>query len=69
MHQLLCGVDDTVFVDGYRVQILEVSADEVRIGLSTGDSGNTVHQIRLPALAVADAVSKGDCAAAHIVAN
>jgi hypothetical protein len=64
MHQLQCGVDDTVFVDGYRVQILEVTADEVRIGISTSGSDQAVHQIRLPALAMA-AVAERCAASSH----
>jgi hypothetical protein len=50
MHQLLCGVEDAVFVDGYRIEILEVTGELVRIGLSTQDNPHTVHEIKLPAV-------------------
>lgn len=49
MHQLLCGVKETLFVDGYRIEVLEVTDDVVRIGLSTHGCPRTVHEVRLPA--------------------
>ncbi len=52
MHQLLCGVNEAVFVDGYRIQILEVTADTVRIGLSTRGNQQVQHEIALPSAAV-----------------
>jgi hypothetical protein len=52
MHQLLCGVDDAVLVDGYRIEILEVCGEAVRIGLSTRGNDRVVHEITLPATAL-----------------
>lgn len=52
MHQLLCGVNETLFVDGYRIEILEVTDEAVRFGLSTHGSPRTVHEVRLPAAEV-----------------
>ena len=48
MHQLLCAVDEEVFVDGYCVRILEVTAETVRIGLSVRGTQRSVHEIRIP---------------------
>lgn len=47
MHQRLCGVNESLFVGGYEVTILEVTEDSVQIGLSTPGSGRVVHDIRL----------------------
>lgn len=47
MHQLLCGVNDTVIIDGYRVQVLEVTSEVVRLGLSTPGGDRVVHEISL----------------------
>ena len=47
MHQQLCGVNESLFVEGYEVQILGIAGDTVQIGISTPGSGRTVHEIRL----------------------
>lgn len=48
MQQLLCAVDEEVFVDGYCVRILEVTTDTVRIGLSIRGTQRSIHEIRIP---------------------
>jgi hypothetical protein len=48
MHQLQCGVAETIVIDGYLVEILEVSEDAVTVGVSTRGNEQRVHQISLP---------------------
>jgi hypothetical protein len=48
MHQLACGVDETIRIDRYTVRILEVADGEVRFGISIRGDREQVHQIRLP---------------------
>ena len=52
MHQLACGVDDTISIDGYLVKIVSVTETEVRFGISTGGDRRRVHEITLPRTAV-----------------
>lgn len=54
MHQRLCGVNESLFLGGYEVTILEVTGDSVQIGLSTPGRGRVVHQIRLAPADAAD---------------
>ena len=48
MHQLLCGADETIVIDGYWIQVLRVTQTEVRFGISTRGNDGRVHEIRVP---------------------
>lgn len=50
MHQWTCGVDDTLWIDGYQVQVIDVTEEGVKLGvaLPLGESGQ--HEIRLPSV-------------------
>ena len=62
MHQLLCGVDETLLVDGYRIEILEVTEDGVTFGLSTGESDRTIHAVQLAVAGVEQTTTTPDAA-------
>lgn len=53
MHQLTCGVDEKVWIDGYCLEILQVADGIVRFGVSVpvaaGRPMIPSHEIRLPA--------------------
>jgi hypothetical protein len=47
MHQVLCGVEERIVVDGYQFRVVEVTPDSVKLELLVGDSGRTRHDVKL----------------------
>ncbi len=63
MHQFECGVNEQLVVGEYRVEILEISAEEVCLGLSVDGTAGYVHRVSIPR----NAESLQQCAARPIV--
>jgi hypothetical protein len=48
MHQWTCGVDDTLWIDGYQVQVIDVTDEVVKLGVALPMGERGLHEIRLP---------------------
>ena len=51
MHQWTCGVDDTLWIDGYQVQVIDVTEEGVKLGVVLPQRERGQHEIRLPSVA------------------
>lgn len=51
MHQWTCGVNDTLWIDGYQVQVIDVTDEFVKLGVALPREKGRLHEIRLPSAA------------------
>lgn len=51
MHQWTCGVDDTLWIDGYQVRVIDVTEEGVKLGVALPLGERGLHEIRLPSIA------------------